>query len=174
MYDGLICGTADQTAVDQALRVGTRGPPGGSSPAKLLLARRGRRPYRPHLAVAPPCRDPAPGLPRNIARLRPPRRPRRPSRSAAPTAHHVSPGVSGIAPAVVPGHRPVRARCAVAHCLINFSDNGGGWLRFRRPQYSPKRRANDEPPGRPRVPRRNASSTRFQRSPGAARTGPEY
>lgn len=45
MYDGLIRNTADQTwaAVDNALRVGLRGLPSGSSLAKLLLARRGRR-----------------------------------------------------------------------------------------------------------------------------------
>jgi hypothetical protein len=53
---GRIPGTADQTwaAVDQALRAGRRGLPGGSSLAKLLLARRGKRHphYLPRLTVA--------------------------------------------------------------------------------------------------------------------------
>jgi hypothetical protein len=43
--DGVVVGTADQTwrAADASLRVGTRGLPGGSSLAKLLLKHRGRR-----------------------------------------------------------------------------------------------------------------------------------
>jgi hypothetical protein len=45
MTDGRVEGTADQTwlAADASLRVGTRGLPGGSSFAKLLLRCRGRR-----------------------------------------------------------------------------------------------------------------------------------
>lgn len=44
-HDGTVAGTADQTwcAADASLRVGTRGLPGGSSLAKLLLKHRNRR-----------------------------------------------------------------------------------------------------------------------------------
>jgi hypothetical protein len=56
MTDGLVEGTADQTwlAADASLRVGTRGLPGGSSLAKLLLKCRGRRHWHlpPDLSIA--------------------------------------------------------------------------------------------------------------------------
>ncbi len=85
----------------------------------------------------------------------PPGRPRRPMRSAFTMFLHSSPGAPSTSPDVLHGHSPRFSWCASAHLRTCLTVRSARAPKFRTPRFSASCFASEEPPGRPRPPRRS-------------------